>query len=248
MFVDRSICTLPLPLAHWQDALQERTDAGGSRVYVGPGGEQLSSVTTIIGATKVDGPQLAAWKERQTDHELAEVEALRDEGAERGKMVHDLVETYLVARARGELLKRPDTPWWRWIWPALKQVDALAAAEIAVYHLGLGYAGRLDCLALWCGVPAVVDWKTKRAVLDGRGRPRRPRREWTFHQHDQIVAYVDALNEAGVLVDGKPIEAGILVHAIEGSDRPMIQELGPVELERARERWHDALDQYYLAA
>lgn len=249
MYLDPTTVTIPSPLAAWQRELEERTDAGGHRTYRAPDGTWLPSVTSVLKATEIDSPELAAWRERQTAHELAEVDGLRDEGASRGKVVHDLVEGNLVARARGQAWKRPETPWWRCILPALRKVDRLLAAELAVWSARLGVAGRLDCLGLWCGVPAVIDWKTKRkGRLDAKGVPRRPKREWLLHHHEQIVTYVDALNEQGVTVDGQPIEAGVLVVAIEDSDRPVIHELGDRELGEARERFAERLDRFYLGA
>lgn len=252
MYLDPTTCDVPWPLRAWQDNLDERTSSGGHRTYRAPDGTRLVSVTTLLKATEIESPELAAWRERQTAHELAEVEALRDEGAGRGRIVHDLVEGHLVARSQGDAAAAEayrKRPWWTEIAYALAQVDQLHASELAVYHQGLGYAGRLDAIATWCGWPCVIDWKTKRAKLDPRtGRPRRPKREWLLHHHEQIVAYVDALAELGVTVGGEPIRCGVLVVAIEGSPRPVIHELGPDELAEARERLHARLDRYYLGA
>jgi hypothetical protein len=250
MYLDPTTVTIPSPLAAWQRELEERTTAGGHRTYRTPDGAWLPSVTSVLKATEIESPELAAWRERQSAHDLAEVEALRDEGCARGSVVHDLVEGSLVARQTpGASRAKPASPWWAWISPALRMVDHLHASELAVYHPGLGYAGRLDGLVSWCGTVAVSDWKTKRAKIDPKtGRPRRPKREWLLHHHEQIVAYVDALNAMGVTVGGEPVRAGVLVVAIEGSPKPVIHELGELELGQARERFHAKLDRYYLGA
>ncbi len=240
MYLDPTTVTIPSPLAAWQRELEERTTAGGHRTYRTPDGAWLPSVTSVLKATEIDSPELAAWRERQTPHDLAEVEALRDEGCARGALVHDLVEGYLVSRQEGRRdWERPQTPWWPCIMPALRKVDRLCATELAVWSGALGVAGRLDCLAFWCGTPVVIDWKTAR---------KRKRREWLLHHHEQIAAYIDALTEQGVTVGGEPVRCGVLVSAVEGSERPTIHELGEHELGQARERFADKLERFYLGA
>jgi ATP-dependent exoDNAse (exonuclease V) beta subunit len=263
VFLDPTTCYVPGPVQDWQHDLDEQTEAGGHRTYRAPDGARLTSVTTLIKATTVDGPQLVAWRERlegphrtvaeaqAARQELLEAEALRDEGAERGKVVHDWIERFLVARqtrdAAGMAAARGGL-WWRELAWAMRQIDHLHATELAVYHRALGYAGRLDGILTWCGTPVVVDWKTKRSKLGRDGKVRRPKREWLLHHHDQIVAYIDALAELGVTVNGEPVQHGVLVVALGGTDRPVVHELGDREVSEARERLHDRLDRFYLGA
>lgn len=246
MFVDTTSTTIPPLLARFHATIAEETDAHGYRTYQTPVGT-LASVTTIMKATEVLSPELEAWKARQTDHDLAEVEALRDDGAKRGNMVHDWIERYLIGAQTGvpRAERVQSGPWWDAIYPALRKIDWLHAAELPVFSAAMGCAGRLDCLATWQGTPVVIDWKTARRRDDGRRKPR----AWLVHHHEQIAAYVRALGELGVLVNGQPVREGVLVVAVEGSNRPTIHLLDEGEVVQAADRFAARADRFYgLAA
>lgn len=48
------------------------------------------------------------------------------------------------------------------------------ATEVAVYNPELGYAGTLDALMSIDGVRFIVDYKSSRKSVDGKGKPRKP--------------------------------------------------------------------------
>ena len=174
------------------------------------GDDRFYSVTTLIGA--LDKPAIVYWAAEQTaisacqiagslpariaeDGEEAVVKWLRDarfrppkgirSSAELGSAVHDAVETYALTGTRPEVDEE--------VLPFLDQFDAWAqqfspvyeAAEAAVYNRTFGYAGTLDAICVIDGQRVLVDYKTTRKDVDGRGKPTGPYPEVAL----QLAAY-----------------------------------------------------------
>lgn len=129
----------------------------GQRYLVDRQGVRLPSVTTILNATKPweDRKKLWQWRDR-----VGSVEAQRisSTASRRGTQTHKHLKQYLL----GERLVCPEAiqPYWNSLEPVLEKVQAVRLVEGFVFHYELGYAGRVDCIASYDGVPCVFDWKT----------------------------------------------------------------------------------------
>jgi len=156
----------------------------GRQYYVDDRGNRLPSVTTILNATRPPEQReaLARWKERVG---AAEAVRISTTASRRGTGTHKQVERYL----RGDAVVCSDSvrPYWESIKPVLQAVDNVRLIEGTVFHYDLGYAGKVDCVASYEGVPCLCEWKTS-------DRPK----QTLDRLHDyplQLVAYWGAVNQ-----------------------------------------------------
>jgi len=156
----------------------------GRQYYVDDRGNRLPSVTTILNATRPPEQReaLARWKERVG---AAEAVRISTTASRRGTGTHKQVERYL----RGDAVVCSDSvrPYWESIKSVLQAVDNVRLIEGTVFHYDLGYAGKVDCVASYEGVPCLCEWKTS-------DRPK----QTLDRLHDyplQIVAYWGAVNQ-----------------------------------------------------
>jgi genome maintenance exonuclease 1 len=147
----------------------------GGKFYQTPWG-LFPSVTTVIQATMPEDQlqRLKKWYRRKG----SEAESLRQEAAERGKVVHRLIE----ARFKGEKVECPTdmTEFWQEARKILGAIGEVSAIEQPVCHPQLQYAGTLDLLARWQGVLTLFDFKTSH---------REKKAQWLADAKLQIAAY-----------------------------------------------------------
>jgi genome maintenance exonuclease 1 len=147
----------------------------GGKFYETPCG-LFPSVTTILQATMPADQQnrLKNWHKRKG----TEAETLRQEAAERGKVIHRLIE----ARFKGEEIECPSdvSEFWQEARKILGAIGEVSAIEQTVYHPQLQYAGTLDLLAQWQGVLTLFDFKTSH---------REKRSQWLTDAKLQVAAY-----------------------------------------------------------
>ncbi|MBD1881613.1 PD-(D/E)XK nuclease family protein [Coleofasciculus sp. FACHB-T130] len=156
----------------------------GKQYYVDAKGDRFPSVSTILNATKPqeDREALFNWRNR-----VGAEEANRISGAasRRGTSTHKHIQRYLL----GENVACPDAakPYWDSIEPVLQDIHEVRLVEGSVFHYDLSYAGRVDCVASYKGIPCVCDWKTadkpKGSVERLRDSPL------------QLAAYMGAVNK-----------------------------------------------------
>lgn len=164
------------------------------------------SVTKCL--TAINKPQLLGWAAKETyramlaspglDEEAATTAFLgsRDKAADRGKLIHSLVEAY---KASGTIIKTvpPDVrgyveAFYRWVKDARVVIEDQERTVISEKY---GYAGTLDLLVRVNGgsESRIVDIKTNKA---GSIYP---------EHHLQQSAYLQALRESGTDVKGGAI-------------------------------------------
>lgn len=167
---------LPLPSA-------KQVRQHGRQFYVDHHGTKLPSVTTILNATKpqIQREMLAKWRQQ-----VGTVEANRIAGAasRRGTGTHKQIQRYL----QGEDIPCPEPvePYWESLKPVLQDIQDVKLIEGSVFHYNLSYAGKVDCVASYRGVPCVCEWKTA-------DRPKGA----VEYLHDyplQLMAYLEAVN------------------------------------------------------
>lgn len=142
----------PLPVYHTKSVQQN-----GRQYYVDDRGQRLPSVSTILNATRPleQRQALARWRERVGTEEATRISST---ASRRGTGTHKQVERYL----QGEAIVCPENvrPYWESLKPVLHAVTDVRLIEGAVFHHELGYAGKVDCVASYDGVPCLCEWKT----------------------------------------------------------------------------------------
>lgn len=213
-----------------------RTTIEGKRHYCLPDGTKVPSVTTILDKTKPEEKRaaLANWKKRVGEQRAQEITT---EAAGRGTRMHKWLETYIKEGDMG----LPGTN------PFSKQSHAMAniivfeglannvtefwGVEVPVFYSGL-YAGTTDCLGLWKGKPAILDFKQT-------NKPKK--REWIEDYFLQLAAYALAHNNT----HQTDIKTGVILMC---SSENVYQEfvVEEHEFEHYSNRWLERVEQYYL--
>ncbi|MBW4520009.1 MAG: exonuclease [Scytolyngbya sp. HA4215-MV1] len=169
------------PLPHFT-AKQIRSQ--GQQYYIDDRGNQLPSVTTILNATRSaeQRERLANWQQRLG---IAEASRITTTASRRGSGTHRQLQRYL----QGESVACSEAiqPYWQSLEPVLQDIDAVRLVEGTVFHDELRYAGKLDCVASYQGIPCLCEWKTA-------DRPKQTV-DRLYDYPLQLVAYCGAANQ-----------------------------------------------------
>jgi hypothetical protein len=223
----------------------DRTTVDGKRHYCLPDGSKVPSVTTILDKTKPKEKveALANWKKRVGE---AKAQEITTEAANRGTRMHAYLEHYVLQQDMKPLPSNPFAhPSWfmaaEVILKGLSNVDEFWGVEVPLYYSGL-YAGTTDCIGLWKGRPAIMDFKQT-------NRPKK--REWIDDYFLQLAAYAAAHNE----MHGTTIDQGVILMACQ----PKLLEDGtystpeyfefevlPDEFAHWANEWMKRVELYYL--
>jgi len=223
----------------------DRTTVDGKRHYCLPNGEKVPSVTTILDRTKpAEARQkLQEWKDR-VGHERAQ--AITTEAANRGTRMHAYLESFILSDDMKPLPTNPYAhPSWfmaaEVILNGLVHVDEFWGSEVPVYYSGL-YAGTTDCIGVWKGRPAIMDFKQT-------NRPKK--RDWIGDYFMQLAAYAEAHNDT----HGTNIQDGVILMCAQPKQLedgtysvPEYQEFEVEKDEFAywRDEWLKRVELYYL--
>lgn len=154
---------IPITPRHKYHELERVTHKNGKRYYVSPEEDKLSSVTTILGATK-DSKGLQEWRNWVGDKEA---DRIVKEAVGLGSLMHEHLENWMqgIPRPGGTNLVRKmatdmaDTI----INRGLVNVDEVWGIEEILYYPKL-YAGTADLIGVHKGEPAIMDYKTARKM------------------------------------------------------------------------------------
>ena len=182
-----------------------RTTVDSKRHYCLPDGTKVPSVTTILDKTKPQEARdaLANWKKNVGE---ARAQQITTEAANRGTRMHAYLESYVMMDDMKPLPSNPFAhPSWfmaaEVIMQGLVHVDEFWGVEVPVYYSGL-YAGTTDCVGVWKGRPAILDFKQSNKVK---------KREWIEDYFLQLAAYAMAHNE----MHGTDINTGVILMAVQ---------------------------------
>ena len=172
----------------------------GKRHYDVGTNEKLPSVTTILQATQSDEKKaiLAKWRQNVGENKA---EFIKNDAAERGTIMHRILEGYLLGRNHADLSDQGQLAGVmanKIIESGIRgHLDEIWGSEITVYYPGL-YAGATDCVGVYDGQPAIIDFKQS-------NKPKR--KEWIEDYFVQLAAYAMAHN---YVYDTK-IQSGIIL-------------------------------------
>jgi genome maintenance exonuclease 1 len=183
----------------------DRTTIDGKRHYCLPDGSKVPSVTTILDKTKSEESRqaLANWRKAIGEQKAQQITT---EAANRGTRMHSYLESYVLS---DELKPLPGNPYAHPSWfmaaevilKGLCNVDEFWGVEVPLYYSGL-YAGTTDCLGIWKGRPAIMDFKQS-------NKPKK--REYIGDYFLQLCAYAQAHNN----MHGTEINQGVILMAVQ---------------------------------
>ena len=183
----------------------DRETINGKRHYCLPDGSKVPSVTTILDKTKSAESKAALQQWRKNVGEQR-AQQITTEAANRGTRMHSYLEHYVLSNDMKELPGNPFAqPSWfmaaEVILNGLCNVDEFWGSEVPVYYSGL-YAGTTDCVGVWKGKPAIIDFKQT-------NKPKK--REWIGDYFIQLAAYAQAHN----VTHGTDIDCGVIMMAAQ---------------------------------
>jgi genome maintenance exonuclease 1 len=218
---------------NYQPISRETLD--GKRHYCLPDGSKVPSVTTILDKTKPAEKRaaLANWRKRVG---ATQAQQITTEAASRGTRMHKWLENFVKDGVIGEPGSNPYS----------KQSHAMAntiifhglannvqeywGVEVPVYFSGL-YAGTTDCIGMWKGKPAIMDFKQTNKLK---------KREWIEDYFLQLAAYSQAHNS----MHGTDIKCGVILMCSANNEyQEFVVE--DQEFDMWTQRWFDRVEQYY---
>jgi ATP-dependent exoDNAse (exonuclease V) beta subunit len=192
----------------YEDFAQSTTNEDGSRVYVNASGVAYPSATTVLSVLSRDG--IAKWRARVG---AEQADKISKKASTRGTKIHSLTETYLknedleeaYTSTKASLL---DLEMFKKFKPVLDSIGDIHCQELALYSDHLRMAGRVDCIAEYNGMPAVIDFKTS-------SKPKK--KEHISSYFMQTTAYAIMYEER----TGIPVPYIVILIAVEG-DEPQV--------------------------
>lgn len=179
-----------------------RSSELSDRFYLTPDGGRVPSVTTILHRTS-DQTFLREWRVRVGTQEAIHI---TKHSTDCGTAMHKMLEDYILKGVEPDpgsyIFPRAMAK--RVIREGLVNMDEYWGTEVNLYYPGL-YAGTTDCVGVWRGKPAIVDFKSSRSPK---------RREWIGGYLEQLVAYGMAHNE----VYNTNIQTGVIMLCTHGAD------------------------------
>jgi hypothetical protein len=194
----------------------------GRRFFVDPKGVRLPSVTSILNATKPPEARaaLAQWRSRLGS---AEANRVATAASRRGTLTHHHLKSYLLGK--DQPCPEAALPYWESLQPVLHRLDEVRLVENFVFHYDLGYAGRVDCLASYQGVPCLCDWKT--------GDRPRGSLERLYDAPLQLAAYCGAVNHC-YGKHGVQVQCAMVVLALPDAEAEVFW----LDSEQIKHYWH----------
>jgi genome maintenance exonuclease 1 len=164
------------PLPHY---CAKSTWENGIGYLVDSRGIRLPGITSILKATKSpqEKAQLANWRQRVG---TSEANRISRTSRDRGTLLHQLTKSYFL----GESFSCPASikPYWENLFPILQDIHDVRLIEGNVFHYYEGYAGRVDCVASYHGIPCVIEFKSADRI------------KRLYDEPLQLAAYCGALN------------------------------------------------------
>jgi len=179
----------------------KRKSVDGRRMYSTPDGLAVPSVTTILDKTKPEQAKkaLREWKKRVGETKAAEI---TKEAAGRGTRMHAWLEQYVKEDRIDDPGSNPYSQQSHKmaniiVEQGLDKMEECWGTEVPLYFPQV-YAGTTDCLGVYNGKPAIIDFKQT-------NKPKKT--EWIGDYFMQLCAYASAHNE----VHGTDIQQGVIL-------------------------------------
>lgn len=212
-----------------------RESINGKRHYCLPDGSKTPSVTTILDATKPLEAKQALQNWRKSVGE-ARAQEITTEAASRGTRMHKWLENYVINEALGSPGTNPFSKQSHSMADIIinnglkNNVDEYWGVEVPVYYSGL-YAGTTDCIAVWNGNPAIIDFKQT-------NKPKK--REYIQDYFLQLASYSLAHNH----MFNTEIKTGVILMCSANNEYQEFVISGD-EFEMYTHKWLERVENYY---
>jgi genome maintenance exonuclease 1 len=221
------------------------SNAYGMRFYEVPNGEKYPSITSVLGKRPGKQKGLQEWRQR-----VGEVEAnkIARRGANRGTAFHNIVEDFLTEGYANfeEKLENDHKSRNLLAWAMFSQARHLIAESVgdiylmeqSMYSTHYKVAGRCDLIAMFDGVPTVVDWKTSKQIKKD---------EWNEDYYTQCAAYGSMYSDhTGELID----DLAIVMVAENGEVEIFKKKISDYlpKLDELMEEFYDNMEEMLTAA
>lgn len=170
------------------------------------GDHQYPGVGNILSATE-SPEQQEFWQQYRASPENV---AYSDKAKSRGKLFHAAVEHHFRNDTADDATIAQVLPYWHSAYSAIQRITEPLLVESAVWHEVGCYAGTVDLVASFDGVPVVLDWKTAT-------KPKQP--EWLSRYPLQLAAYCGAVNR----MYGTRVTHGVIVVALPDTEAQVFQ-------------------------
>ena len=221
------------------------SNALGMRWYEVPSGEKYPSITSVLGKSPGKQKGLQEWRDRVGEHEANKI-ARR--GANRGTAFHNIVEDFLTLHhtAFEDKLENDHKSRNLLAWAMFGQAKHLIEESVgdiflmeqSMYSAHYKVAGRCDLIAMFDGVPTVVDWKTSNQMK---------RDEWNEDYYTQCAAYASMYSDyTGELID----DLAIVMVAEDGEVEVFQKKVSDYlpKLDKLMNEFYDNVDEMLTAA
>ena len=163
----------------------ERVEKNDMRFYKDSNNDLVPSVTTVLDTTG-DKSGITQWRRKVGP---AQADAIVQESTLIGSAVHEAIENFLLGKSwndftedrNGFLAKSISS---KFISSCLNGIDEVWGLESGLILDGL-YAGTADCIGVYKGLPAIIDFKTAKKLK---------RKDWIEDYFLQCSAYANAHN------------------------------------------------------
>ncbi|MBE9142089.1 exonuclease [Planktothrix mougeotii] len=184
------------------------TYINGRFYYKDENGILLRAVTTILKATQPieSVAALSNWRNKIGE---AEANHIALTSRRRGEQLHQWVKEYLqgLSPTASSLIE----PYCYSVQSVLEKLSDIQLVETVVPNYVEGYAGKLDLVARYEGVPCTIEWTTAEEPKLRVGK--------LYDKPLQLVAYGGAINRCyGESLFGTKVVNGLIVVALPGED------------------------------
>jgi len=195
--------------------------------------EKLPSVTTILQATQSEEKKasLAKWKQNIGENKA---EFIKNEAAERGSIMHRVLESYLLGRNHADfsdLGQQAGVMANTILESGIRgHLEEIWGSEITVYYPEL-YAGATDLAGIYEGRESIIDFKQSNKLK---------RKEWIEDYFVQLAAYAMAHNQ----MHGTKIQSGTILMCTKDNQFQRF-DIKDQEFQRFSWQWLKKIDEFY---
>ncbi|MBD2043739.1 exonuclease [Microcoleus sp. FACHB-672] len=184
------------------------TQVNGRFYYQDEKGIRLPAVTTILKATQ-PSESVAALSNWRSKVGQAEASRIAQTSRRRGKLLHQWVKEYLQGSSpnASSLIQ----PYCYSVQQVLEKLSDIQFVEAVVPNYVEGYAGKVDLVARYQGLPCIIEWTTAEEPKLRLGK--------FYDKPLQLVAYGGAINRCYKdRLFGCKIVNALIVVALPGED------------------------------
>lgn len=182
--------------------------------YRGNNGVLLPAVTTVLKATQTQESRngLYYWRKKVGD---AEANRITNTSRSRGNALHKMIQHHFQTNSL-QPINNFIQPYWDSIQLLLKDISDVQLVEQVVPNYVETYAGKVDFVARYQGIPHVIEWTTAEEPKEKLGK--------LYDKPLQLTAYTGAINrQYQTNLFGDKIRSALIVVALPDQEAEVFQ-------------------------